>query len=379
MTAVSQLEELLQRIGYKLDLTPTQHQLAEERYKSVGKWLQEAQGVIGGRNTEIYPQGSMRLGTTVKPVKREDREGKIFYQEQKEYDLDFVYELNLRPEENSPMAVLEALEKRLRGHDGYKRMIERKKRCVRLVYSNEFHMDILPACSMSPHSNLIAIPDRERRAWLSSNPKGFASWFEGRAGQGKKEFLESIQPLPDHTYATPPLVRVVQLLKRWRDHSFNKEMAPCSILLTTLAGYLFQGEIGILDALHSFTTRLKSEIGQSSRVLRVSNPTNPSEIFSEQWEKFPASYREFCVQVQLLEEQIGQLLNNPGLEKAKGILKNLFGEGAIKNALKDSASALQKLREEGRLRVDVKTGILGAAAAQSVAIKPNNFFGNEVL
>ena len=35
-----QLDDLLERIGIKLQLSPTQHQLAEDRYMAIANWLE---------------------------------------------------------------------------------------------------------------------------------------------------------------------------------------------------------------------------------------------------------------------------------------------------------------------------------------------------
>jgi len=73
-----QLDDLLDRIGKKLQISPTQHQLAEERYKSIGRWLEADGSLLAPFNPVIYSQGSLRIGTTVRPRGRQ------------EYDLDLV-------------------------------------------------------------------------------------------------------------------------------------------------------------------------------------------------------------------------------------------------------------------------------------------------
>jgi len=50
-------------------------------------------------------------------------------------------------------------------------MVKLKKRCVRIVYKDEFYLDILPACR--DHGNggtCIQVPDRELGNWTPSNP-----------------------------------------------------------------------------------------------------------------------------------------------------------------------------------------------------------------
>ena len=58
-----------------LDISPYLQQSATERYEEVGTWLAET----GGVDWRIYPQGSFRLGTVVRPTTSTG-----------EYDIDLV-------------------------------------------------------------------------------------------------------------------------------------------------------------------------------------------------------------------------------------------------------------------------------------------------
>ena len=77
---LNQLDDLLQRVGAKLQISKTQRKLAEERYLTVGTWLSKGEE-LGGAEIEIYPQGSLSIGTTVKPLSKQ------------EYDLDLVCQI----------------------------------------------------------------------------------------------------------------------------------------------------------------------------------------------------------------------------------------------------------------------------------------------
>ena len=73
-------EELLLRICQKLQLTPSLYEQATERYETIAKIITK-DDAFQKIDLNIYPQGSFRLKTTVKPLSSE------------EYDLDFVAEL----------------------------------------------------------------------------------------------------------------------------------------------------------------------------------------------------------------------------------------------------------------------------------------------
>lgn len=160
-----QLDDLLERICVKLQITPTQHELAEERYNAIGSWLEVPGTPLAAAKPIIYSQGSLRIGTTVRPLAHE------------EYDLDLVCQLQIDLQRvKNPVVLLDAVEQRLKQHDTYKNMLERKNRCIRVKYANEFHLDILPACpDLTSGNGCVMVPDREAKEWKASNPKGYAA------------------------------------------------------------------------------------------------------------------------------------------------------------------------------------------------------------
>jgi hypothetical protein len=201
-----QFDDLLTRICSKLQISPTQHQLAETRYHAIGEWLSADGSRLAKYNPQIYAQGSLRIGTTVKP---------LFAQE---YDLDLVCEIHVDPLLfPNPVELLNLVEGRLREHQIYNEMIERKNRCIRINYAGDFHLDILPACpDTASGATCVVVPDREARCWKHSNPKGFASWFDATAAEVRPEFKRFAEPLPEQVAAEDMVVLklVVQLLKR---------------------------------------------------------------------------------------------------------------------------------------------------------------------
>jgi len=63
----------LEQICQTLELTPTQHEAARDRYNAVGAWLAEADSSLL-RTLTVYPHGSIALGTTVKPHGRNEHD-----------------------------------------------------------------------------------------------------------------------------------------------------------------------------------------------------------------------------------------------------------------------------------------------------------------
>lgn len=73
-------KSIILEICSKLQLQPSLYELADERYHTIADTIQDDK-VFTQLELRMYPQGSFRLKTTVKPLKGN------------EYDLDFVVEL----------------------------------------------------------------------------------------------------------------------------------------------------------------------------------------------------------------------------------------------------------------------------------------------
>jgi len=274
------LDSLLFDVCENLQLSPTQHQKAVDRYSAIARTLDGPNSPFSHIESNLYPQGSMRLGTTVKPI-----DGP--------HDLDFVSEFNVSHASVNPMSLLNAMYKVFEEHGVYGGMVVLKKRCVRIIYKDEFYLDILPACR--DHGNggtCIQVPDRDLRNWTPSNPIAYAIWFESATRQIliqrpsvralAMDKAASIQPIPTLEAAEEKTVLqlAVQLLKRWRDiHYTDSKFPPISIVLTTLAADIYRGEAllsqALLLILEQIVERLNAAqaIGRRLRVaFKVSGP-----------------------------------------------------------------------------------------------------------
>src|SRR5258708_32682389 len=168
-SSASALDELLLQICEEFQLTPARYDLAVDRYDTLNKVLESKDSPFRYFRPEIYPQGSMALGTTVKPV-----EGP--------HDLDFVLQLSRDHSGVDPMALIRLLYGFLREHGTYRPMTKLKKRCVRIEYADDFYMDVLPACRNGAAGGAcIKVPDRLVRGWSDSNPLGYVEWFKQRS------------------------------------------------------------------------------------------------------------------------------------------------------------------------------------------------------
>ncbi|WP_337288907.1 nucleotidyltransferase [Candidatus Methylomirabilis sp.] len=367
-----QLDDLLERICSKLQISSAQHRLAQDRYETIGNWLGARESPLAMFNPVIYPQGSLRIGTTVRPCSGQ------------EYDLDLVCEVQLDWRQvERPVAVLDAVEQRLKKYDTYKTMLERKKRCIRVNYANEFHLDILPACpDPSSGTTCVVVPDRDVRGWKPSNPKGYAAWFESRAKTFEVYLAEHQEPLPSQepVEMKAPLKRVVQLIKRWRDLKYadDQKIAPISIVLTTLAAEHYGGQQSTSEALAGILAGIVASIPPRNQRLLVLNPKNTKEDLSEKWDENPDAYEAFVSGIIAFHQSWQDIARGRGIPSVSATLRDLFGEDLTKSVVKEQAESIQKARSEQRLHMQKSTGILsGLTTAGSVSVRSNTFYGSQ--
>jgi hypothetical protein len=82
-TTSERIDDLLFRITEKLQLTDTQYDQATQSYGAICNWLDADDSPLRPYRPQLYPQGSVSLGTTVKPRQRD------------EYDVDLVCQLSI--------------------------------------------------------------------------------------------------------------------------------------------------------------------------------------------------------------------------------------------------------------------------------------------
>lgn len=346
--APTKLDEALHLICEQMQITETQRTQAETRYHGVAQYIARPGGPLERAGVDIYPQGSLRIGTTIKPLNRED------------YDLDLVCHLDIPATAwGQPETLLGILWDDLSANGNYAGLLERMTRCIRLDYANEFHMDILPGCQdIATCPTCIQIPDAEDRAWTPSNPIGFADWFLDQAERNatlienvnRASLVEAlvaradIAPLPpqDPRFAPVPLKRAVQLMKRNRDIVFSRDpkLKPISVVLTTLAGKHYLGKTSISDSIVDILTRtleqiqIQEDYGNSRLVVR--NPKNEAEDFSEKWDEYPERYESFKNWAWNFRDSMSGIVakaQTHGVIAVESELQALFGEGIVANAI----------------------------------------------
>ena len=375
-TPEGQLEDLLRRIAAALQLTPAQYDLVDQRYEGITRYLDAPGSPLADHDPRMFAQGSRALGTTVKPWDRQ------------EFDLDFVMKLRRPQQEFEPIELLMTLYNWLKANGNYAHMLELKKRCVRLSYAEEFHIDILPAVpDLARGGTCILVPCMANGGdgeWSPSDPEGYVERFNNRAAAAMwAETLAAmkaqVDPLPEleQLHEKPPLKVVVQLVKRHRDVVFNSRMerAPISIVLTTLASELYRGAQSVTDALTDCLAAMCNEVRRTAGVLIVRNPTNFDEILSERWLDNPKLYAEFERWLFVFSAHWSRVQAAEGAELSK-LLKEIFGVNAVDHALKQQANVVHAARKSGLLSV-TPAGVLtvGHRPDKAVPVRDHRFYG----
>lgn len=366
----TQIDDLLDKMAEAVQLDDSRYQRMVTSYESVKNWIETDEMFFKTYHYDVYPHGSVRILTTVKPIGKDV------------FDLDIAIQLNSMTYHN-PQRIYEEL-KRCMGTYAKKHglKLETKNRCVRLNYAGDYHIDILPGVQESMYdNNRIKVPDRELGDWVSSNPRGYADWFIGKANLVRESLLEKAfraENLPvDDLKNKKPLQRAVQLIKRYRDIYFqeNDTYRTSSIVLTTLAGHLYNGEESIFDAIDNIVNNILAKTNLSVR-LKVLNPVNSEEDFTDKWDDEPEYYSAFKKFVAHLDDEWQKLKMKNGVIEEGVTLKGLFGNDLLIEAQTRQTESLESYRSGNQLRVNNTSGIITAAVDNSTKLKSNTFFGN---
>jgi hypothetical protein len=258
-----------------------------------------------------------------------------------------------------------------------------------LSYSG-YHLDVLPALPDDDYQHATAadvrdaiiITDKTLHEWQSSNPKGYARWFRKRMeGAFRERRLAlakaagvDIEQIPEDAVKTP-LQRVVQLLKRHRDITYDGSPAdkPISIIITTLAAQAYNNEGSIYHALLRIVRNMDNFVLQKNGTLWVPNPTNPDENFADKWQMYPERAARFFSWLQSIQTDLDEALNEKGLDKVASVLSKAWGKGVGEQAARRYGTKSFAQRASGSLRAAGHAATLGGVG---VRVPAHTFFGD---
>lgn len=370
--------KILDKIADEINITSTMQEKAVKSYEAVGKWLGD--GI--DYKIRIMPQGSMNLGTVIKPI--DDRD---------DYDMDLVCLL-----ENgihlSLADIKNLVGNRLKQHSSYCHRLEKEgKRCWTMQY-DEFHMDILPCVPkdvvfIEPGLTAIKLTHKEEDGTYSprfSDPYAYHRWFESRMSvilmAEKRMFAAKnnteIEKVPTYKMRTP-LQKAIQLLKRHRDICFkdDAENAPISIIITTLAAQSYAGEVNLFEALRNIVEKMPQHIVCRDGVYWIANPVMSEENFADKWALEPEKHTAFS---RWLAQAQRDLLSDPidcwGIDAITEQYQKWLGAAPVERAIRALGYVTKSARQSGSLYVKgLSGGLSTSASSNGQPVKEHTFFG----
>lgn len=371
------INEMYEEIADELNISDAVFDSANRSYKALGEYLDNN---LEGYKVVIFPQGSMNLGTLIKPVDKSD-----------DYDLDAV--CKVYHDFDSPEDLKNLIGDVLKNSDRYSKLLvkEEGKRCWTLKYSDDanFHMDILPSMPNSEeNNNSIIITHKEdgKYTFMVSNPEDYAAWFDKLQEKErrilfereKREFSAKVEDLRKYKIRTT-LQKTIQILKRHRDIKYRnasqeeKDNKPISIIITTLVGYLYTGDETILDLICKFVNDFHEyvEIDENGKYI-IRNPINEEENFADKWAIYPQRKEVFYSWVEDLKKDL--ITNNfmifDDLVDKGNHLKSIFGASVIESVFEKRAKTMGKKY--------IKTESIATLTNNETktAVRKHNFYGN---
>lgn len=377
---------ILEQICQELELSESQFERAREAYEAVAKWLAASMDPLLVA-VQVYLHGSGALGTTVKPIARE------------EYDVDLIVLAAAVSVSVPPATLKKAVGDRLKEHKTYAAILEEKKRCWRLNYAGEIHLDISPTI-LNPHclNGGQLVPDRKLRAWHPTNPRAYRQLFELRAEMMPRftrplvsvmKIGASVEPFPARSPTKGILRRTVQLLKRHRDEFFLdvvEEVAPISIIVTTLVmqayeravrEFVFEDELEVLvETIRIMPWFIDKHPENGRQIYAVWNETTRGENFADRWNSDPARVDAFYRWHEQALADFEALRDAAGLDVISRRIQDMLGERVVKKVIGDQTAMISRARKGDELLIAPALGLSTTPSYAATPVLKNDFFGN---
>ncbi len=211
-------------------------------------------------------------------------------------------------------------------------------------------MDIMPGCQeFVDDPDRILVRDKKLKDNVSSNPRGYGAWFNGKADTVREFLLEkayAMEELPEqepYNLKKPPK-RAVQLIKRYRNIYFENDPdnATSSIILTTLAGQFYDREGTIYETVNNIVSRMHQAAKYGVEGFKVYNPVNRDEEFTDKWQDEPKLFNRFLDFVKDFKQTWEAIKRESDISESEYELKTMFGERAFSKAINEQREYFTK-------------------------------------
>lgn len=403
---LSELSKFLEEMVMELEIPSYIMDNLQTSYEAIGNVLNaDDNDALKGHKVAVHYQGSIGLGTAIRPQNEQD-----------DVDVDMICEVH-NIDGWTQKNLKDTVGQRLKSRDTYRKLLDEEgTRCWKLKYrrnseraADRYHVDILPATLAGSQtwterinalddakpewqSLLLYITDNKRSdystskylwTWLKSNPLAYRLWFELQCQRGRsmsiKSLRASIDPFPK-TKEKSILQKAIMLLKQNRDIRYgSNEDKPISCIITTLAALAYRGEQDLASAIIGISQRMRNFIKLENGIYKVENPVNPSENFADKWITHPNRKRLFFEWLNEIEYEFGygEIINKSYIERTKS-LKKYFGNTVVSRTIKKIDDEMREIQDKGKGGVIKKTGILTTVMGAGTALSSGaTFFGTD--
>lgn len=370
-------ELFFNKIAENLDLTETEFNAIKNSYNALGGYLASSR-YLANYEVDVFPQGSVRLGTVIKPLKRDD------------YDIDLVCKFTKNEQDLSPKEVKHLVGTALKFSNYFSQLEEEHGRCWTLNYNGNppYHIDILPGKSINNSERVSATikKDNNNYEWLYTNPRGFAEWFQNVSN--KRLMLDEsrqIEPVKQYNDKSP-LQRAIQLVKRHRDvfYSDNPDDGPASVIITALMGLSYNGESTIEEILKNNPLAWASHIKIIDGKYSIKIPTLPDDDYADKWNgEDPGAAKRFFEWHARLLLDLDLLFSQIKIEGFLACASKMFHQSSIDKIRTKNNSVIDSLNESFRSQAHLPIRIVDShplfSHASSISSSGHSFIPRENL
>lgn len=277
-----------------VDLNQSRLDMLDSRVDAVFRALQSDKN-LGHRVIDNSPQGSWAHRTIIRPFNNH------------EFDADVLVRIE-EDEDWEPRDYIRNLRAALRGSSTYRDMVRKKNRCVRVVYANDCHIDVVPYIGLSDGRNVVA--KYSDSTFEETNPEGFSRWMRERDELSNRN-----------------LRKVLRLLKYLRD--YKQTFTAPSIILTLLVAERVSSWNAVdrykdvPTALKTLISDLSTWLGRYPDMPPLDDPSQPGRNFRDLWT--PDQYQNFRDRITQYSEWITEAYNETDKAKSIAEWQRIFG------------------------------------------------------
>ena len=250
----------------------------------------------------FLPQGSWAQRTIIRPLPG------------MEFDADLLVDMKRQRQwSDDPKQYLLAVHGVLLASARYRNRVELKTRCVRVIYANDCHVDLVPYVHISGWFDRHLIVNRAVNRFEEVNPNGFTEWMRGQ-----------------DRLANGNLRRTIRLLKYLRD--YKETFTVPSVILTVIVGNrvnwwrsrLLDGYADLSSAFTRLVTDTDGWLQERPDLPAISDPSCPEARFDHRLTQ--QGYENFRRKFHGYAEKISTAFDTTSRNESIALWREIFGD-----------------------------------------------------